>query len=121
MPDYLPVPVEAAKRIADEFRKNIVIILSWSKEHGHLHTTTFGVSPEEKQWAAQGGEIASRALGSVVNKSTTFEDYRITEGRDLLKILKEIESNSSILPGDLMFQKRVRSAITNGERFFGAA
>jgi hypothetical protein len=75
---YTPVPVTAAATIAREYRKSIVVIAAWDPEHGLLHMTTFGVSPQEKQWAATAGEIVSAALGCSPSEKICFEDFRRT-------------------------------------------
>ncbi len=89
MSNYIPVPVEAAKDIAERFQKSIVIIFAHDPVHGQIHTTTFGVSAQEKLWAAQGGEIATKALGGVTELSVEFQDYRLEQARKLANVLKE--------------------------------
>lgn len=76
MSEYKPVPVDRAKGIALDFSKDIVIICVWDREHNLLHTTTYGVSPEDKVSAAKGGEIVAQALGMDLHKSTHYEDFR---------------------------------------------
>ncbi len=76
MTEYLPVPVVAAQNISECYQKNIVIILSWDAEHGLLHTTTYGQSQDDKRWAADGGVIASKALGIDFEAAKHFEDFR---------------------------------------------
>lgn len=87
---YKPVPVETARAIAEQYEKSIVIIFTHDPLFGMLHTTTYGVGPQEKEWAAQGGEIATKALGAVVELATDFEDYRIDQARRLLAALKSV-------------------------------
>ncbi len=86
---YKPVPVATAKSIAEEFDKSIVIIFAHDPVFGHVHTTTYGVGPQNKAWAAQGGEIATKALGGITEAATDFEDYRLTMARKLLAALKD--------------------------------
>jgi hypothetical protein len=90
--NYKPIPVEEAKAIAEQYDKSIVIIFSHDPVYGLLHTTTFGSGPQEKEWAAQGGEIATRALGGVVELKTDFEDYRLAQAQNLLRVLKDLVS-----------------------------
>lgn len=73
---YKPVPVEAARELADKYDKSIVLIWSWDPVHGLLHTTTYGKSLQEKHWAAQGGEIAAKALGAIMTEKEVYEDFR---------------------------------------------
>ena len=85
---YKPVPVATAREIAEKFDKSIVIILTHDPVHGLMHTTTYGTDPHNKAWAAQGGEIASKALGGVLDQSTQFEDYRLSTALELREALK---------------------------------
>lgn len=76
MSDYIPVPVSAAKEITDQFEKSIAIIATWDQAHGLLHVTTYGVNESEKAWAASGGEIVAKALGSMPDQAIFFENYQ---------------------------------------------
>ena len=76
MKPYLPIPVEFAREVARKFDKDIVIICAWSNEHALLHTTTYGVNPEDKIHAAKGGEIAATALGMDLKAKIPTEDFR---------------------------------------------
>jgi|SRR5579863_5050598 len=94
MSDYKPIPVEDAKALAERYQKSIVIIFAWDPAHGLIHTTTYGFSEQDKDWAAKGGEIATAALGGVVPAKIDFEDYRITRIKKLEaenKQLREVE------------------------------
>ena len=73
---YQEVPVERAKVIADECNKDIVAVLSWDRESGLLHTTTYGKSATDKIYAAGLGDILAKAAGSDISKAHTFEDFR---------------------------------------------
>lgn len=88
MSEYIPVPTTTAKDIAEQFAKSIVIILCYDPAHGMLHRTTFGVTPQDKVWAANGGDIAARALG-ILPVDVQFEDYRLAQARKLLVILQD--------------------------------
>lgn len=63
MKKYIDVPIDAAKRIADEFDKDQVIIVCWDKIHGKTHVTTYGKTIEECEQAAKGGNLVKKALG----------------------------------------------------------
>ena len=60
---YKDVPISAAKRIAKQYEKDQVIIVTWDKEHGLMHVTTYGKTIEDCRQAAQGGNFVKRALG----------------------------------------------------------
>ncbi len=72
---YKPVPVEVAQKIASDFDKDMVIVLAYDKAHDRTHTTTYGVSPEDKENAARLGETLTAACGADVSAKTTFEDF----------------------------------------------
>lgn len=85
--EYRPIPVEAARHIAEQYEKSIVIVLAHDPVHGQLHTTTYGIDAQNKAWAAQGGEIAAKALGAI-NPAVDFEDYRLRLAKRLLLALR---------------------------------
>lgn len=60
---YINVPISAAKRIAEEFQKDQVIIVCWDQVHGKTHVTTYGKTKIDCAQAAQGGNFVKRALG----------------------------------------------------------
>jgi hypothetical protein len=76
---YLSIPVEEARKIARAFDKQIVIICAWNREHGRLHTTTYGAEPNDKIHAAQGGETVAKALGFDLERAVFNEDFRTIE------------------------------------------
>lgn len=76
--------------IAEQYEKSIVIVFSHDSVHGLIHTTTYGSDPQNKAWAAQGGEIATRALGGLMELTTDFEDYRLAQAENLLTALKGV-------------------------------
>lgn len=73
---YQPIPTAVAKQIAERYNKSIVIICAFDPEHGMLHTTTYGASEQDKALAADGGEIAAKALGTMPDQATFYENYR---------------------------------------------
>jgi hypothetical protein len=60
---YKRIPITAAKRIAKDYDKDQVIIVTWDKKHGRTHVTTYGKSTEECRQAADGGNLVKKALG----------------------------------------------------------
>jgi hypothetical protein len=87
---YRPVPVQVARTIAEEYQKSCVIVLAYDPVYGLLHTTTYGSDPENKAWAAQGGQIAAKALGTLPEKNVDFEDYRLDQSKKLLSALNGV-------------------------------
>lgn len=63
MTDYKEVPISAAQRIAEEFDKDQVIIVTWDAAHQTQHVTTYGKSRKASAQAAQGGNFVKEALG----------------------------------------------------------
>lgn len=76
MSQYKDVPVEVAAKISDSYGKDIVVICCWSHAHELLHTTTYGRAPGDKVSAATAGEICARALGTDLQRSMDYEDFR---------------------------------------------
>ena len=66
---YVPVPVAAAREVAERFGKAQVAIVSWDANHGLVHVTTFGATAADKVQAARLGEI----LHDAVNPSVPVE------------------------------------------------
>lgn len=60
---YKAIPVAAARRVAKDFAKDQVIIVTWDKAHGKTHVTTYGRTVEDCAQAATGGNAVKRALG----------------------------------------------------------
>lgn len=60
---YKRIPITAAKRIAKDFDKDQVIIVTWDKKYGRTHVTTYGKSIKECKQAADGGNFVKKALG----------------------------------------------------------
>lgn len=60
---YKPVPISAAKKLAQDYAKDQVIILTWDAAHGMSHVTTYGRSVEDCAQAAEGGNRLKKALG----------------------------------------------------------
>lgn len=69
------VPVEAARQIAQQFGKTQVVILTYDPVSELTTTTTYGVSPFDKENAAAVGKIVTAAIGCDLSKRQDFEDY----------------------------------------------
>ncbi len=66
-PKYRPIPISAAKEIAQRFAKDQVIVVTWDAVHGREHVTTYGIDVEQCRQAALGGDRVKTALGWVEN------------------------------------------------------
>lgn len=60
---YKNVPIAAAKRIAKEYDKDQVIIVTWDEEFKKMHVTTYGKTISDCDAAAIGGNFVKAALG----------------------------------------------------------
>jgi len=60
---YKNIPIASAKKIAEQYDKDQVIIIAWDKTHKLTHVTTFGKTVEDCKQAAQGGNKLKQALG----------------------------------------------------------
>lgn len=93
--EYLPVPVAAAKQIADVYQKSMVVILCYDPVYQLTHTTTYGREAFDKEQAAAAGEICTKAVGADLSKKTEYEDFhrnydaaRYREALELLKVIR---------------------------------
>ena len=57
------LPIEAGKLIANKYSQNQVIIVTWDKKDGLVHTVSFGKTKEDCKQAAQGANMVRAALG----------------------------------------------------------
>lgn len=63
MSDYINIPIEAAKGIAEKYDKSEVIIVTWDQLHRRTHVTTYGCTIKDSEGAARGGNMVRKALG----------------------------------------------------------
>jgi len=87
---YVAVPVAAAAEIAERFSKSMVIINAWDSTFDILHTTTFGVTADDKIRAADGGRIAAKALDADLLQARVFQGFRLDTARAVLAVLKTV-------------------------------
>jgi hypothetical protein len=120
MSEYKPVPVEAARRIAVNFDKAMVVILSYDRAFSVTHTTTYGVEAFDKENAAAAGELCTKALGGDLGKKQSFEDfhndYTPAFFREVLELLALIHSRGGCTPVMLQQVERILKANGRGLR-----
>lgn len=98
MPEYLPIPSSAAEKIAHDYSKSMVVILAYDPEHALTHTTTFGVSAEDKEAAARCGELATTAMGADLVRKQVFEDFHNDpEGNVAAKYKEAVDLLASVV------------------------
>ncbi|HWJ40817.1 MAG TPA: hypothetical protein VNT29_06775 [Candidatus Limnocylindrales bacterium] len=59
----IKIPIEAAKRIADEYDQAQVILLTYCRRTDTTSVVTYGRNAEDKEQAADGGNFVKKALG----------------------------------------------------------
>jgi hypothetical protein len=89
MPDYKEVPVEVAMNISSMFGKDVVIVVSVDNDHSMTHTTTFGVSADDKTVAANLGEMMTTLTGSDVSQARWYSDFRTAGGAGMIAAERE--------------------------------
>ena len=87
MSDYIPVPVPAAKQIADLYDKDQIIIISADIAHDKLHFTSYGVTATNKLDAARATKlIMKHHFGLEVPDGTEapigFENFEWSNEKD---------------------------------------
>jgi hypothetical protein len=123
MPEYVPVPVEAARAVAQRWEKQVVVIVAWDQGHNKVHTTTYGFSPRDKIAAAKLGELLTAAAGADRSESVGFEDFRwlsqaeAAQAKERLEtLIAECEAVAVGLSPDLRnhdLESRLRTAAAN--------
>jgi len=63
MRKYKKIPIVTARRIAKQYNKNQVIIVTWDSLHSKTHVTTYGKTLKECEEAAKSGNLIKKALG----------------------------------------------------------
>lgn len=94
MSEYIPIPVSEAQRISDLYQKSMVVILAYDPAHQMSHATTFGVTADDKVYAAQMADRTVDMMGELGRTKTVHEDFRqdfdaglYKEAVDLLQLL----------------------------------
>lgn len=100
MSKYTPVPVAAARQIADEFDKSVVIIFAIDAQHDRSHMTTYGRTAEQKAWSAHlGDEVARIISGS--EKREVYEDYRSIDAAKNAAKLEHVRAYAKHLDNEI--------------------
>jgi hypothetical protein len=57
------IPVDAARRIAEEYAQDQVVVCTFENTTGRVHVVTYGKLLDDAENAAQGGDFVKKALG----------------------------------------------------------
>jgi len=70
MSDYKPIPIEAAKRIAEEFDKDQVIIVTWDNVDEMMHVATYGKNKVDSinPWFVEGMRLLQQVISEAEQK-----------------------------------------------------
>lgn len=97
--DYRPVTVAAARRVAEEFDKAVVVICAIDRAHGMVHYTTFGREDCDKLDAARYGDAVARVVSAGQLKAkTVFEDFRLDAAKNKRKLDVVLAALKDITP-----------------------
>lgn len=88
--NYEPVPVRAAVRIAEEFHKDVVVLISIDRVHDLGHCTSFGKAPQDKIEAAQIADFLMLQLGTNPAKNIYWEDFRAVPAANAKKTIDDV-------------------------------
>jgi len=76
-PEYIPVPVDAARQVGQAFEKGIVVIVSVDSILNLIHTTSWGATELEGFIAASLGDLLGHHAGMDFDKAEHFENRRL--------------------------------------------
>ena len=75
------IPVDVARTIADQYEKDMVVLLAYDHATETTDSVTWGRSISDKENVVCVGEKCLQAIGVDLNTGTTHQDYRfISEG-----------------------------------------
>ena len=73
---YKPIPVDAARQLADDYEKDIVLFVGWDEASNTTNVVTWGRDPVQKQSAAIAGDTIREALKLGETSAQVHEDFR---------------------------------------------
>lgn len=72
---YEPISVDVARGLADEYRKDMLLVVSWDAESNLTNVVTWGRKPQQKALAAKAGRRIEELLG-LGDPVEVHQDYR---------------------------------------------
>ncbi len=101
--EYLPVPIDAAERIASFFAKNQVVIWSYDRVHGQQHVTTWGgPALGDSLRAAEAGNAIKRLAGWQENFCTAVPQSFVQLFGDLDEALESMITDKVLHKGTVL-------------------
>lgn len=70
-----PIPVDAVRQIADQWQKDIVLVVAWNEASSTTTVVTWGREPPQKVSAATAGDMIRRML-RLEGRAEVHEDFR---------------------------------------------
>ena len=106
---FQPIPVAAAKMLAAEYRKSIVVVVTYDPDHGQTTFTSYGRTSLEKEIASRAADAFAASLGIEKARAETYEDFHadpdalnpaaLREAAELLRGLSVGEERPPTWPG----------------------
>ena len=105
---YKSIPVDAARQVADDYEKDIMLLVGWDWATNSTNVVTWGRDPVQKQAAAVAGETIRQALKLDEASAATHEDFRregeaarvVDELRRRLAAIRELLATIVIAEGE---------------------
>lgn len=81
--EYKPVPVEAARAVAEAYEKHIVVILAYDYKHKLIHRTSYGTTDNARIAGARWADVLAARAGADLQESVCYQDFRLTRIKHL--------------------------------------
>lgn len=111
---HVELPVDAARELAEKYRKSMVVILSYDPVSGLTHTTTYGIEPVDKERAADvGRQCAKLICGEGFAQRKSYEDYRFLDQGKRAQQIDRLLRVAKAARHAILSLKAVRSGMTD--------
>ena len=88
---YKSIPVREAQVLSEKYAKSVIFILGIDTVFTRLHTVTYGVSAQEKEWAAMVGEKLTKFLNPEFQAMESFQDYRTLDQGKMVVYIEQLQ------------------------------
>lgn len=86
---YKPIEVRVARGLADTFKKDLIVIASYDREHERTNITTYGRTAADKALAAEVGDVLAADLQ--LAQTRTYEDFRRNDPAKAAELIENLE------------------------------